>query len=221
MSFVFLRSFFGKPDDFFEKTFFSLHAFDLRMARLMGVRMVATDAKDIPGGTLIYETKSGDADLRIFRIDDINLGQYSPTRPRRVSTAAEAITELRASDFDPKRDVVVEDAIPSGLVPATFATVTVDLGPTLVVQASSPGRSLLVLPFEYSHCLRLDVVTGGARLIPVNLQQTGLLFEGSTEARITYRFGLFGDAACRADDVRRADSLKLSDRGKSAYMSRI
>jgi len=212
VSFVFLRTFFGKTDDTFEKMFFPLHAFHLRTARLMGVRMVATDAADIPGGTLIYETKAGNADLRIFRLDDINLGQYSPTSLRRVRTAAEALTQLRASDFDPKHNVVVEDAIPSLLVPASSAKVKLDLGPSLVVQASSPSRSLLVLPFEYSHCLHLDAANNGrARLIPVNLQQTGLLFEGNVEARISYRFGLLADSSCRGDDLERAKALKLHD----------
>jgi hypothetical protein len=211
VSFVFLRTFFGKPDDEFGHMIFFLRAFDLRVARLMGVRMVATDAFDIPGGTLVFETKTGNGDLRIFRIDDINLGQYSPTVLRRVSTAAEAMAELRVSGFDPKRDAVVEGGVPSGLVPATSAKVRVDPGPTLVVQASTPSRSLLVLPFEYSHCLRLDAANGKARLVPVNLQQTGLLFQGSVEAKIIYRFGLFADAGCRGDDIERANALKLRD----------
>ena len=148
VSFVFLRTFFGKTDDIFLHMFFPLNAFHLRTARLMGVRMVATDATDIPGGTLIYETKAGNADLRIFRLDDINLGQYSPTSLRRVSTAAEALTQLRASDFDPKHNVVVEDAIPSLLVPASSAKVKLDLGPSLVVQASSPSRSSIGAPIR-------------------------------------------------------------------------
>jgi hypothetical protein len=191
--------------------FFALHAFDVRIARLMGVRMVATDAAAVPGGTLVYETKAGNRDLGIFRLDDINLGQYSPTSLRRVNTAAEAINELSASGFDPKRNAVVEDSIPFRLVPATAAKVTVDFGPTLVVQASTPSRSLLVLPFEYSHCLHLNVVSGNARLVPVNLQQTGMLFEGGVEARIIYRFGLFADAGCRGEDVKRANALRLHD----------
>jgi hypothetical protein len=211
VTFVFLRSFFGQAHDSFVKSFFPLHSFDLRVARLMGVRMVATDAGVVPGGTLVYEAKTGNSNLRLFRIDDINLGQFSPTRAHVVRSAADAIAALRASEFDPKRDVVVEGVIPLGLVRATSARVTVELGPTLVVQAFSPGRSLLVLPFEYSHCLHLSDASAGARLMPVNLQQTGLLFEGNVEARIAYRFGLFGESSCRGDDVRRANSLKLRD----------
>ena len=69
-----------------------------------------------------------------------------------------------------------------------------------------------MLPFEYSHCLRIDAANNGrARLIPVNLQQTGLLFEGNVEARIIYRFGLLADSSCRGDDFERAKALKLHD----------
>jgi hypothetical protein len=149
--------------------------------------------------------------LRIFRIEDINLGQFSPTRAHLVTTATEAIGELRASDFDPKRDAVIEDSIPSQLVPAISTSILVDPGPSLVVRASSSGRSLLVLPFEFSRCLHLTGANTSARLMPVNLQQTGLLFEGSVEATITYRFGLFSDSSCRGEDLRRANGLKLRD----------
>jgi len=210
-SFALTRIFFGKEGDGFGRTTILFTRFDLRIARLVGVRMVATDAPDIPGGTLVYEAKAGDTDLRIFRIEDTNVGQYSPTRTHRVGTAAEAITAMGAANFDPKGDAVVENEIADGLTPAASAAVTVDLGPTLIVRATSPGRSLLILPFDYSHCLRLEAAGGGARLIPVNLQQTGLLFEERVEAKITYRFGLFRDSHCRAQDLRRADDLQIKD----------
>jgi hypothetical protein len=50
-----------------------------------------------------------------------------------------------------------------------------------------------------------------ARLVPVNLQQIGLIFENQIEARITYRFGLLKDAACRGEDIARADRLQLRE----------
>lgn len=93
-TFTIFRVFFGKEGDAFSKSFFVLSHFDLRIARLVGVRMVVTDASTIPGGTLVYETKAGESDLRIFRIDDTNLGQYSPTFARRVRSPP---SELRIS----------------------------------------------------------------------------------------------------------------------------
>jgi hypothetical protein len=184
----------------------------LRIARLVGVRMVATDASTIPGGTLVYEAKAGDNDLRIFRIErieDVNVGQYSSTRARQVRTAADAIALLKAADFDPKLDVAVEREIVDHLVAATSSAIMLDLGPALVVHATSPDRSLLLLPFEFGHCLDMDVTGGHGQLLPENLQQIGLLFNGEIEARITYRFGLFHNSQCRIEDQRRADDLQL------------
>lgn len=210
-TFAFYRIFFGKAGEGFGRAWFVLSRFDLRMARLIGVRMVATDASAIAGGTLVYETRAGDTDLRIFSIDDTNVGQYSPTRARLTRTAADAIAAMGAPDFDPKMDVAVEGDIPRGLVPATFSVVTVDRGPKLIVRAASPGRSLLVLPFEYSHCLRIKAASGEPQLIPVNLQQAGLLFVERVEAEITYEFGLFDRSRCRGEDRRRADDLQLKE----------
>jgi hypothetical protein len=211
LTFALARIFFGKDGDEFDRTTVVFSRFDLRIARLLGVKMVATDASTIPGGTFVYGAKAGDTDLRIFRIDDVNLGQYSPIRPRYVRTAADAIAAIKAVDFDPKLDVVVESQVAADLVPATSSGVTVDRGPALIVRATSPNRSLLVLPFEFSHCLEMKVMEGQAQLLPVNLQQTGLLFDDKVEARITYRFGLFQDSRCRGEDHRRADDLRLKE----------
>ena len=209
-TFAFYRIFFGKEGEGFGRAWFVLSRFDLRIARLIGVRMVVTDASTISGGTLVYETRAGDADLRIFRIDDTNVGQYSPVVVKPVRIAADAIAALLAPDFDPKRDVAVEGDVPGELEPATFSVVTVDRGPKLVVRANSPGRSLLVLPFEYSHCLQIKAASGQPRLVPVNLQQTGLLFERQVDAEITYEFGLFHQSHCRGE-YRRADDLQLKE----------
>lgn len=211
LAFAFARIFFTKDGDTFDRTTVVLTRFDPRIARLAGIRMVATDAPGVLGGTLVYETKARSTDLRIFRIDDVNLGQYSPIRPRYVRTAADAIAAIKAAEFDPKLDVVVESEIAGNLVPASFADITVDRGPVLVVRAASPGKSLLVLPFEYSHCLELQSVRGRVQLIPVNLQQTGLLFDNEVETRIAYHFGLFHNSRCRAKDLQRADDLKLKE----------
>ena len=130
---------------------------------------------------------------------------------QRISTAAEAFSALRSPDFDPERNVIVERDIEKNLQPAFSATVTVDFGPTLIVRAMSPGHSLLVLPFEYSNCLHVTAKLGQPQLMPVNLQQTGLIFENSVEAEITYRFGLFNDSSCRGKDRKRADDLRLTE----------
>ena len=209
ITFSFFRTFLGKYGEQFGRAWFLFSKFDLKIARLVGVKMVITDGPAIPGGTLVLESKAGDTPLYIFRLERVNLGQYSPVNTFQASTAEKAVAIIGAPSFDPERDVVVEEDVRLLLVPATLASVTVESGPTLVVRSKSPGQSLLVLPFEFSHCLRLKTQNGSARLMPVNLQQTGLLFEGEVQAEIIYRFGLFGDAYCRGSDIARADRLDL------------
>lgn len=208
-TFALFRVFFGRENEQFGRAWFLLTQFDLRMARLLGVRMVVTDSASIPGGTLIYETKAGDIFLRIFEIDKTNVGQYSPTHALFARSATEMVELLKAANFEPTRDVVVENAVLDDLQSANAVAVTVDRGPSMIVRASSPGHSLLVLPIEYSHCLQLHTRIGQPQLIPVNLQQTGLLFDKAVEASITYKFGLFGASICRGEDKQRADALDL------------
>jgi hypothetical protein len=212
INFIFLRSFFGRLDDDFDKAIFFLRNFDERIARMVGVRFIVTDADGIPGGKLVYETMAGQTPLRLYRLDRANLGQYSPTHILQVSTAIEAISAMKASSFDPERDAVVESHVPSEIVPARLLSFDTNVGPSFSIQADSTGWSMLVLPIEYSHCLRLENRSGlSAQLIPVNLQQTGLLFEGRIEAKIDYRFGPFDQPQCRGHDLKRANRLRLRE----------
>ena len=211
INFLFLHEFFSRKDDMFEKALFLLRTYNERVARMIGIRYVVTDSDTVPGGIKVYERMTGDTPLRLFRIDGTNLGQYSPNRAIRIATAADGLAALKSATFDPQQDVLVEQDVPADLVPGTLQSLTVENGPTLHVKATSPGTSLLVLPFEYSHCLRLKETGSTARLIPVNLQQTGLLFDGSADVEIDYRFGPLANPTCRANDVARMDVLHAHD----------
>ncbi len=206
ITFAFLFRFFANEGDGFEKNFFWLDRFNLKIARLLGVRAVVTDTE--LAGAQPTETLSRDGrSLRIYRLDDVNLGQYSPTRLRRLQNAADAVALIAADGFDPKTDAVVEEEVPGGLVPALSVSLSFETGPALRVRATSPWRSLIVLPLEFSHCLRL-IGPGKARLLPVNLQQVGVLFEGEADIAIEYRYGVL-DSACRGEDLARAKALDL------------
>jgi hypothetical protein len=211
ITFAFLYRFFARAGDTFIRNFFWLDRFDAKIARLMGVRMVVADT-ELTDGIVMYERRVGDRTLRIYRLDNVNIGQYSPTRIIRVTDAAAAIDKINAEGFDPQKDAVVEERVPLDLVPAQSVSIVAESGPRLDVRATSNGRSLVVLPFEYSHCLRLTGSTGtaNARLFPVNLQQIGLLFENEARVSIDYRYGVF-DSACRGADMERAKTLRLQD----------
>ncbi|MBS0245872.1 MAG: hypothetical protein JSR61_04565 [Proteobacteria bacterium] len=206
LTFALLYRFFARDGDRFEKNFFWLDRFDGKVARLLGVSAVVSDT-EIGGGRLTETLSRDGRTLRVYRLDDVNLGQYSPTNVSRISTAEQAVRAIASESFDPKRDAVIEEGVPGDLVPAQSVSLTLQTGPVLHVRATSTGRSLLVLPFEFSHCLNLSG-SAGARLIPVNLQQLGLLFDKQADVVIEYRFGVF-DSRCRGVDIARAQALDL------------
>jgi hypothetical protein len=217
-TYLLLKDFFGQKQDASTKSYLVLRAFHERMAQMLGIRMVVTDAASVPGATLIYRTTAGDVPLSLFRMNHVNLGQYSPTRLLPISTGAEALMAMASNSFDPERDALIEEKLEIPLVPATLTSLTTNFGPTLSLEAQSSGSSLLVLPFEYSHCLRLVPKDGtSAQMLPVNLQQIGILFERQLRADISYQFGPLAQPQCRGQDRDRADKLRLKDAFDSDY----
>ena len=82
------------------------------------------------------------------------------------------------------------------------------------VTAKSEGRSLLLLPVQYSRCLRIEHANGAetsARLMRANGIQTLIVFERNADVRVRFEFGLFGTAQCRLDDLRDLRSIGLSE----------
>jgi len=79
---------------------------------------------------------------------------------------------------------------------------------TVSVHAESAGESVVLLPFQFSHCLRVRSVSAApADLIRVDGAQAALHFVKQTDVVISNRFRLFGDATCRKRDF--ADVFRL------------
>jgi hypothetical protein len=112
------------------------------------------------------------------------------------------------SSFDPRRSVILSREINLHLVSARESQMSFERG-HIRVKAESSGRSMLVLPIHFSHCLSLDE-EGTARLFPANLVQTGLLFENELDVRIRFQFRPF-DATCREKDFADLRALGIVD----------
>ena len=81
------------------------------------------------------------------------------------------------------------------------------------IEASSPGSSLLVLPVEYSHCLRSNLTSSSPtppKLLRANLALAAILFTDDVRGELQLRYGPLS-SSCRMEDWREADSLKISD----------
>jgi hypothetical protein len=183
--------------------------FRANLARLLGVSLVVSD-EPVPDQTLLYQGKAMGHPIYIHRVAGANLGHYSPTRTIIVKDAHELLDQLQAADFDGQKLAVVEQQIEGDLVPAREVSVTLHKGPKIDVEAQSESRSLLVLPFEFSHCLRINGV-GIERMVPVNLAQIGVVIRGRASLSIQYRYGLVAGTTCRGLDLERIKALDLED----------
>jgi len=173
--------------------------------RALGVRFLLSERQLDTQAALRAQWKGPGIDAFLYELGDPNLGNYSPTRvlPRRL--AREALAELGAPEFDFRRDVVLEQVPEVPLVPARGARLVFERGWARVV-AQSDGVSLLLLPIQFSHCLVLEA-SPDVRLVRANFVQLGLIFRGTLDARLNYRFSPLTQPRCRnadLDDMRRA-----------------
>jgi len=111
-----------------------------------------------------------------------------------VRSAARIVTALGAANFDFARQVVLE--IHDPLVPARDTKLSVIRG-GLHFSGHSDRASLVVLPLQYSHCLRAR--DGRARLVRANLIMTGVIFSAAVDTDILFDYGIFSPQCRRAD----------------------
>jgi hypothetical protein len=144
----------------------------------------------------------------VYEYNDYNVGNYSPTNVVIARDAPSILRHLWNSSFDPRQSIILPERIEESLVQATSGKMFFERG-AIRVQAESRGHSLLLLPVQYSRCLVLsDAVK--ARLLPANLVQTAVLFEGSIDLRIHFEYGVFRPG-CRKQDLADLAELGIFD----------
>jgi hypothetical protein len=144
----------------------------------------------------------------LYEYNESNVGNYSPTNVVIARDAPSILQHLWRTSFDPRGSIIVQERIEEPLVQATGGKMFFERG-AIRVQAESQGHSLLLLPLQYSRCLVLSE-TGKAKLLPANLVQTAVLFEGSIDLRIYFEYGLFRPG-CRRQDLADLTELGIFD----------
>jgi hypothetical protein len=137
-------------------------------------------------------------DWLLYELPDVNVGNYSPTAVIIAPTAAEILVRLRAPDFNYSKQVVLSAAIEAPLVPAQNVRMSVVQG-GLHVSAQSDGTSLLLLPQQFSHCLRAH--DDRVRLVRADLPLTGMIFSGRVDTDISFDYGILSPRCRRADSA--------------------
>jgi hypothetical protein len=175
--------------------------FDPRLFPLLGIRYVLSqrpldgeyaskvEMSRLPAGTSLYE------------IAGVNIGQYSPTEIAVIPDWQSVLEKMATSDFDPRQSAIVPNDWAGTAPLARAAAQIVRPVDGYRVTAKSDGRSLLILPFEFSRCLVVDDLERNARIGRANFFLTGLTFEKKVDAVLRFRFGPFDNASCRLADA--------------------
>ena len=148
------------------------------------------------------------ADWVIYELPNPNLGNYSPTEVGTTESGAGIIAAVSDRHFAFTKRVVLAAAIGEPLVPARNMRLSLIRG-GLHISGTSDGTSLVVLPQQFSNCLRAR--DPRIRLVRANLLMTGVLFSGNVDTDIVFDYGIFSPACRRTDlaDLRQLD-LKIN-----------
>jgi len=144
----------------------------------------------------------------VYEYNDTNVGNYSPTNVVIARDAPSMLQHLWLPSFDPRQSIVLSERIEPPLVEASGGKMFFERG-AIRVQAESQGHSLLLLPLQYSRCLVLSEA-GKTKLLPANLVQMAVLFQGSVDLRIHFEYGFFRPG-CRRQDLADLAELGIFD----------
>lgn len=185
-----------------------IYELNIDVMRALGIRYLITDKRIQDDGRLILlvtQQASGALPVHLYELRNVNIANLSPMHPRLTKPHVKALMD-RIADNAGALDttVFVTEPIGGALVPAMHSRMTL-LRDGYRVVANASGRSLLVLPIQFSHCLTVRNLSPNSpqpRLVRANFLQTGVVFERNLDVEIEFRFGLFGSAACRRQDGR-------------------
>jgi hypothetical protein len=175
-----------------------------RTLRALGVRYIGgyvpihiPGIKDFPSANFPRRPPGNPPGLWVIHeISDVNFGDYSPTEITTARSAAEIVENLSSENFDFVRQAVLSIEVHDRIVPARDMKLSVIRG-GLHVSGTSDSTSLVVLPQQFSNCLRAH--DSRVRLVRANLIMTGVIFSGTLDTDISFGFGIFSPGCRRAD----------------------
>lgn len=203
----FTKKFLACSQDIQIRNVMCLRKVDPKILGLLGVKYFITDMAIKTTSKLEVQTDNLNAFL--YKVDNVNIGQYSPTNPIIINNSDEIIEFIRHDSFDPKKQVIVQREISTKLLPIQQSSMRIQRDGYIHIQANSNGRSLIVLPIEYSNCLELFTDDHDVEILRTDLLLTGIIFNKQLDARIRYFTGPMHNSTCRLLDVKDAHELKI------------
>ena len=133
---------------------------NVHVLKLLGVRYVLTPRPDGSLGELrATEDRAGEP-WGLIELSNPNLATYSPTSVETRRDLSSMLDFVVDDSVDLSKQAVAQEQVPGPLTPVRSVALSM-AGKDLHVVADSDGRSLIVVPVEFSHCLELIETPAG------------------------------------------------------------
>ena len=180
---------------------------------MLGVSLISTDhTGNIRGARFITKGPESASwahkDLRLYAVHNPNLGTYSPTRVIAENNAERIVRIIMNQQFNPRRDIVLNQQVSNTLKPVIKSKMSFNRGVRVHIEANSLGKSILLLPLQFSNCMKLEPGDGHSSLHRANLIQTAILFDQVLDTEIFLDLRLFS-AECRMQDISQLEAMQL------------
>lgn len=176
-------------------------------AELLGVSKAVTNSpmKELIPNLII---SSGDRKLYFYKLRSPNLGQVNPASVVTVDSLNELKRKIQSVE-DLKSTVFVEKHFKDRFVmPTTNSSFKLVRGGYRII-AKSKGKSMILLPIEYSSCYTFYPQKHDKTLdlVDANIAMTLLVFDSVADFEIKYRHGPFINPFCKFRDFARYRSF--------------
>jgi hypothetical protein len=181
------------------------------LANFYGVKYVLSDTdirqNNSAARLVVQENFDESHHVYLFELNDPNLGDLHPYRPVNYSNYHDFISGFKNGEFDPTVDFWSMDISSNEtFIPANKIEVRISREGLHVI-ANSNGKSVVILPLEFSQCLNIVGATNDQRLFMANFGETGIQFSNSLDVFVKYENGPFINPLCRIDDARTFSKL--------------
>jgi hypothetical protein len=178
---------------------------DVHVLKLLGVRYVLTPQPDGSLGELRAAENRAGVPWGLIELSKPNLATYSPTSIETRSDLSSMLDFVVDDSIDLSKQAVAQERVPGPLTPVRSVALSM-AGTDLRVVADSDGRSLIVVPVEFSHCLELIATPpgqgGGTTVLRIDGLLTGIVFAHHIDAVLSFRIGPLHNPTCRWADYR-------------------
>jgi hypothetical protein len=195
--------FLARPGDQQVRSMMTLRSLNPKILEVLGITHVVTDSIN-NSLSLLASDQRVESPIYLYKLEDSNVSGFSPVNVVNPETIREAVDLMRSDDFDFKSTVTVEKSLnlDAELVTATESKITAHDG-FYRVTAKSSGKSILVLPIEYSSCFDItnqDPSNSLLKVFPGNTLLLSILFDKNLDIDLRYSNSPFKNSSCRLSD---------------------